>query len=85
MTYFRASADAFVIAGGLAVANLSLDGLVRMSLCELSRVLGSVSGEGTVISVDIASVILRVAIGVTMIAHGYNHAFGGGKLAGTAR
>jgi putative oxidoreductase len=38
-----------------------------------------------VISVDIASVILRVAIGVTMVAHGYNHAFGGGRLPGTAR
>jgi putative oxidoreductase len=38
-----------------------------------------------VIGVDIASVILRIAIGATMIAHGYNHAFGGGKLPGTAR
>jgi putative oxidoreductase len=38
-----------------------------------------------VVSVDIASVVLRVAIGVTMLAHGYNHAFGGGKLVGTAR
>jgi putative oxidoreductase len=38
-----------------------------------------------VVSVDIASVVLRVAIGATMLAHGYNHAFGGGKLAGTAR
>jgi putative oxidoreductase len=38
-----------------------------------------------VISVDIASVIIRVAIGATMIAHGYNHAFCGGKLSGTAR
>ncbi|MGE5288853.1 MAG: DoxX family protein [Micromonosporaceae bacterium] len=37
------------------------------------------------IEVDIASVILRVAIGVTMLAHGWNHAFGGGRLPGTAR
>ena len=35
--------------------------------------------------VNICSVVLRVALGITMIAHGYNHAFGGGKLPGTAR
>ena len=28
--------------------------------------------------------ILRVAVGVVMIAHGYNHIFRGGKIAGTA-
>jgi putative oxidoreductase len=28
--------------------------------------------------------ILRVAVGVTMIAHGYNHIFRGGKIKGTA-
>jgi putative oxidoreductase len=38
-----------------------------------------------VVSLDIASVVLRGAIGATMLAHAYNHAFGGGKLAGTAR
>jgi putative oxidoreductase len=38
-----------------------------------------------VIDVDIASAVLRVAIGITMLAHGWNHAFGGGKLPGTAR
>lgn len=37
------------------------------------------------IDVDIAAVILRVSLGGTMIAHGWNHAFGGGKLPGTAR
>jgi putative oxidoreductase len=37
------------------------------------------------IDVDIASVVLRLAVGITMLAHGYNHAFGGGKLPGTAR
>lgn len=36
-------------------------------------------------AVDIASAILRIGIGFTMLAHGYNHAFGGGRLAGTAR
>jgi len=34
---------------------------------------------------DLASLLLRVALGITMLAHGYNHAFGGGKLPGTAR
>ena len=34
---------------------------------------------------DIGALLLRVALGITMLAHGYNHAFGGGKLPGTAR
>ncbi len=34
---------------------------------------------------DIAALILRLAVGGTMIAHGWNHAFGGGRLPGTAR
>lgn len=33
---------------------------------------------------DIASLILRVSVGGTLIAHGRNHAFGGGRIAGTA-
>ena len=37
------------------------------------------------IPVDLAAAILRVAIGVTLFLHGWNHAFGGGKLAGTGR
>jgi uncharacterized membrane protein YphA (DoxX/SURF4 family) len=36
-------------------------------------------------SVNIAALVLRLAVGGTMIAHGWNHAFGGGKLPGTAR
>ncbi len=36
-------------------------------------------------AVDYASLFLRAALGVTMLAHGYNHMFGGGKLPGTAR
>ena len=28
--------------------------------------------------------ILRIAVGVVMIAHGYNHIWGGGKIEGTA-
>jgi putative oxidoreductase len=38
-----------------------------------------------VIEVDIAALVLRASIGGTMIAHGWNHLFGGGKLPGTAR
>jgi putative oxidoreductase len=34
---------------------------------------------------DIASLFVRAALGITMVAHGWNHAFGGGRLPGTAR
>ncbi|MBG0855737.1 DoxX family protein [Streptomyces spinoverrucosus] len=34
---------------------------------------------------DIAGLLLRLVLGGTMIAHGWNHAFGGGRLPGTAR
>lgn len=32
-----------------------------------------------------AALVLRVALGATMVAHGYNHVLGPGGLAGTAR
>jgi putative oxidoreductase len=32
-----------------------------------------------------AALLIRLAVGGTMIAHGWNHAFGGGKIGGTAR
>lgn len=35
--------------------------------------------------VDLPSLLLRVAVGITMLAHGWNHVYGGGKLPGTAR
>ena len=35
--------------------------------------------------VDTAVLLLRVTVGLTMVAHGYNHLWGGGGLAGTAR
>jgi putative oxidoreductase len=38
-----------------------------------------------VIQVDIAAVVLRAIAGVVMLAHGYNHVFRGGRLAGTGR
>jgi putative oxidoreductase len=34
---------------------------------------------------DAAVAILRLIVGVVLFAHGWNHFFGGGKLAGTAR
>jgi putative oxidoreductase len=34
---------------------------------------------------DIASLLLRVVVGGTLVAHGWNHVWGGGRLAGTAR
>jgi putative oxidoreductase len=36
-------------------------------------------------AITIAAVFLRAALGITMVAHGVNHAFRGGKLPGTAR
>lgn len=44
------------------------------------RVLAATGGGG----VDAGLLVLRVAIGIVMFAHGYNHIFGGGKIAGTA-
>ena len=35
-------------------------------------------------NVDLAGLLLRLILGGTIAAHGWNHAFGGGKLAGTA-
>ncbi|MGH4026494.1 MAG: DoxX family protein [Pseudonocardiaceae bacterium] len=35
--------------------------------------------------VDTAALLLRLVVGLTMVAHGYNHLWGGGGLAGTAR
>jgi putative oxidoreductase len=33
---------------------------------------------------DVGSLVIRVAVGVVMLAHGYNHAFRGGRIPGTA-
>jgi putative oxidoreductase len=35
--------------------------------------------------IDLGTLLIRIVLGITMLAHGYNHAFGGGKLPGTAR
>lgn len=39
----------------------------------------------TVDTVDAAVAMLRVVVGLTLVAHGYNHLWGRGGLAGTAR
>lgn len=36
-------------------------------------------------AIDLALLVFRCAIGAVMVAHGYNHVFGGGKIEGTAR
>ena len=36
-------------------------------------------------AVDFIIVLLRLLLGVVFVAHGWNHIFGGGKIAGTAR
>ena len=36
-------------------------------------------------AIDLALLVLRCALGAVMLAHGINHVFGGGKIAGTAR
>lgn len=35
--------------------------------------------------VDLSLLVFRVAVGVVMLAHGWNHVFRGGKIAGTGR
>ncbi|MGQ0825859.1 MAG: DoxX family protein [Actinomycetota bacterium] len=35
--------------------------------------------------INLGLLILRVAVGATMVAHGYNHVWRGGKIAGTGR
>ena len=42
-------------------------------------------GDLSVSSVNMALLILRVTVGVVFLAHGINHIYGGGKIAGTAR
>jgi putative oxidoreductase len=37
------------------------------------------------VAADLALLILRAGLGVVFLAHGYNHIFGGGKIAGTGR
>jgi putative oxidoreductase len=39
----------------------------------------------SITAADVGLLILRAGLGAVMIAHGYNHIFGGGRIAGTAR
>jgi putative oxidoreductase len=36
-------------------------------------------------ALDLTALLLRVIVAITMLAHGWNHAFGGGRIPGTAR
>jgi putative oxidoreductase len=38
-----------------------------------------------VAATDLSLLVLRASLGIVFITHGYNHVFGGGKIAGTAR
>ena len=42
-------------------------------------------GDLSMSSVNMALLILRVTVGAVFLAHGINHIYGGGKIAGTAR
>ena len=42
-------------------------------------------GDVTPHATDLALLILRVGLGAVFLAHGINHIFGGGKIAGTGR
>jgi putative oxidoreductase len=47
----------------------------------MATILGATEVSG---GVDAGLLVLRVAIGIVMVAHGYNHIFGGGRIKGTA-
>jgi putative oxidoreductase len=52
---------------------------------EGSSVTHLILGDLSESSVNMALLIARVAIGAVFLAHGINHIYGGGKIAGTAR
>jgi putative oxidoreductase len=39
----------------------------------------------SVTATDIGLLVLRLSLGLVLVAHGYNHIYGGGKIAGSAR
>jgi len=44
-----------------------------------------IPGDVTSSSIDFALLLARLVLGVVFMAHGLNHIYGGGKIAGTAR
>jgi putative oxidoreductase len=49
---------------------------------EVKMVLGLATTDA---AVSVGILVLRLSVGATLIAHGYNHIWGGGKIDGTAR
>jgi putative oxidoreductase len=43
------------------------------------------AGDPSETAMAIALLVMRLSLGLTVIAHGYRHIFGGGKIAGTGR
>jgi len=41
--------------------------------------------DGDLDAINLALLVLRCGVGAVMLAHGLNHIYGGGKIAGTAR
>ena len=41
--------------------------------------------DGDLEAINLALLVLRVGLGAVMLAHGLNHIYGGGKIAGTGR
>jgi putative oxidoreductase len=51
----------------------------------MTHALLATAGEPSVNAEAIALFVMRLSLGITVIAHGYRHIFGGGKIAGTGR
>ncbi|MCW2546474.1 MAG: DoxX family protein, partial [Mycobacterium sp.] len=39
----------------------------------------------TIDSYNVGMLIIRLVVGLTLVAHGYNHLYGGGRIEGAAR
>ena len=68
-----------VLAFGMAAE--ATDGLSRRSIPVRCPAMDSADVD----SINLALLALRCGVGAVMLAHGINHIFGGGKIAGTAR
>jgi putative oxidoreductase len=62
------------------MTNVHID---RRDFCERERGMGMTAGAGT--AADVSLLVLRIGLGAVFLAHGYNHIFGGGRIAGTGR